>query len=71
MCYNLSVKKKGVKAMKVYTEEELKKWFDCMEKKYRNCGSYQCLRMVRMSMFDDFCKSDNLTTVLGKEEEND
>lgn len=52
----------------VYTEEELKKWFNIMKKKYRNCGAYWDLAYVYNSMFED--ELDNLKKVLDKEKTN-
>ena len=52
----------------VYTEEELKKWFDIMIKKYRNSGAYWELTFVYNEMFED--ELDNLKKVLDKEKTN-
>ena len=52
----------------VYTEEELKKWFDIMMKRYRNSGAYNDLNYVYFEMFED--KLDNLKKVLDKEKMN-
>lgn len=53
--------------MKVYTEEQLKKWFKLMKIKYANSNSYEHLKSVEMKMFDNFCSTDNLKEVLKDE----
>ena len=37
--------------MKTYTEEEIKKWFDVMMKKYPNGAFYYYLLCVKYEMF--------------------
>ena len=51
-----------------YTEEELKKWFEIMIKRYRNSGAYWELTYVYDAMFEN--ELDNLKKVLDKEKTN-
>lgn len=51
-----------------YTEKELEKWFEIMEEKYQNCGTYENLRHVHALMLKDFFDNDNLKKVIDKSE---
>lgn len=52
--------------MKTYTENELKKWFEVMKKRYPNSPTQCHLEQVELMMFDKtfpFIAKDNLDTL--------
>lgn len=53
--------------MEVYTREELKIWFEIMEKRYRGCPLGTDLKMVERTMLAedfDFSKADDIRNIL-------
>lgn len=50
----------------MYTENEIKEWFDLMMKKYKNSPMEGHMKSARDLMFDDFWKADNIKTVVEK-----
>lgn len=50
-----------------YTIEELKVWFEAMEKKYRNSGAYQQLKGIELMMFDNWRGEGNTLEEFFKE----
>lgn len=46
----------------IYTEQEIKNWFEIMKKKYPHSLMEEHLSMVQMAMFDSLCQTDNLKT---------
>lgn len=45
--------------MKTYTENEIKKWFNEMKKKYSNSGTLKHLEAVEYIMFDKSFNTEN------------
>lgn len=50
----------------MYSKEDIQKWFEIMEEKYKNSQVEKHLKGVEMMMFDNFWDSDNLNQVLKK-----
>ena len=49
-----------------YTEQELKKWFEEMKKKYPHSMAEEHFNFVEMNMFSQFDEENNLKNVLYK-----
>lgn len=50
----------------MYTEQEIKDWFNLMMKKYKNSPMEEHMRSVCNRMFNEFWKSDNIKTMIEK-----
>jgi len=53
--------------MKTYTEEEIKKWFEEMKKRYPNSNMFQHLESIEFMMFNKSYDSLEKTTKRIKE----
>lgn len=55
--------------MKKYTKAELKYYFQTMKEKYKNSPTVKAFELVKLSMFSDAFKADNLDTILDNRKE--
>jgi hypothetical protein len=60
-------KRKGDTKMRTYTEEEIKKWFETMKRKYPNSNAFDHLTSVEYMMFNETFGDSNCLKKIKKE----